>query len=220
MRLIQLLFQYSPRSIILAIATGALAGLANAGLLAVINSAIDHFPEIPIALLYSFIGLCVLLFVSSTFAQILLVKLAQEIIHQLLLQLTQSILNCPFQQIEVIGVPKLMAVLTKDVEAISSASAIVSGLCINFAFLVGCMGYLLWLSVPAFLCLVLFLGFGMVITNLILVQARQQLRQARNDQDRLFKNFEGITQGIKELKLHRGRRNNYYDSEITPNSAR
>ena len=40
-----------------------------------------------------------------------------------------------------------------------------------------------------------------------------------DDQDLLFKDFEAITQGIKELKLHFSRRQSYYQDELTPHAA-
>ena len=203
----------------MALVTGLIAGLSNAAILAVINQSIETLPAPPISLIISFIGLCLILLVTATLAQYSLSKLTQNIVYQLVLNLTRSILDASFQQLEYVGAPKLMAVLTKDVESISTASATVSGLCINLSLLLGCFLYLAWLSFPAFLVLILFLSFGMYATNLVLTQGRHALRQSREDQDLLFKDFEAITLGIKELKLHYCRRQSYYNEELIPHAA-
>jgi putative pyoverdin transport system ATP-binding/permease protein len=225
-RLIQLLFAYSKSTAILALIAGLVAGLSNAAILAVINQVLTTrqsdlitLPTPAPGLIGSFIGLCLLLLVTATASQYSLAKLSQTIVYQLILRLTRSILDTSFQHLESVGAPKLMAVLTKDVEAISSASAVISGLCINLSLLLGCLIYLAWLSPPAFLVLVGFLVFGMYATNILLTQGRQALRIAREDQDRLFKDFEAMTLGVKELKLHFFRRQSYYQNELTPNAA-
>ena len=133
MRLLQLLFTYSKTTAVLALFAGLVAGLSNAAILAVINLAIAALPAPPISLIVSFAGLYVLLLVTATLSQYSLAKLSQTIVYQLILRLTRSILDTSFQHLEYVGAPKLMAVLTKDVEAISSASAVVSGLCINLS---------------------------------------------------------------------------------------
>lgn len=219
MRLLQLLFSYSRGNAIFALVTGLVAGLSNAAILAVINLAIASMPNPSPWLMVSFVVLGLILLATATASQYLLAKLTQTIVYELVLGLSDSILGSSFQHLERVGAPKLMAVLTKDVESISTASAVLSGLCINLSLLLGCLFYLFWLSPSALVVLLIFLTFGMYCTNLVLIQGRSSIRQSREDQDKLFKDFEAITQGLKELKLHFFRRQSYFEQSLKPHAA-
>ncbi|MEM9137826.1 MAG: cyclic peptide export ABC transporter, partial [Cyanobacteria bacterium P01_F01_bin.42] len=218
-RLLRILFDQSKTMAMLALATGLVAGLSNAAILAVINLAIADLPRPSATLLFSFVVLCFVLLVTATLSQFILAKLSQSIVYQLVLQLTRSILGASFQHLEQVGAPKLMAVLTKDVEAISNASGLISVLCINLSLLLGCLLYLIALSPLAFGILIVLLGVSMYTTSLLLRQGNNRLRQSREDQDLLFKDFEAIILGIKELKLHFFRRRSYFQDELVPHAA-
>jgi putative ATP-binding cassette transporter len=163
MRLVQLMLTYSRSTVLIAALMGLLSGLSNAAVLGILNTAIRTFPEMPTALPGAFLGCGLVLFVSATLAQWLLAKLTQQIVYRLLLQLTQQILESPFQRLEQVGAPKLMAVLTNDVEVISGASSLLSGLSVYVALLLGCLGYLCWLSPSLFLFFTGFLTVAMYL---------------------------------------------------------
>ncbi len=219
MQLLRLLLKTSPVQFGLAALTGLLSGASSAGLIATINLALQNLNQLPVWLPWLFAGLCVLLLVTATVSQILLSVLAQTVVYRLLLKLSRRMLTAPLRHLELVGTAKLMAVLTEDIEAIAAASATFSALSINLSLLLGCLVYLGWLSVPVLLFVLLFLGLGIVIVQVLLNQGRLALRRARQEQDSLFRHFQAITAGVKELKLHQPRRRAFLKEDLQPTAA-
>jgi ABC-type siderophore export system fused ATPase/permease subunit len=62
--------------------------------------------------------------------------LSQDVIYNLRLELTQSILACPLSQIETLGTPKLLAALTEDVNTIAGSSIAISGMGANISLII------------------------------------------------------------------------------------
>ncbi|NER85017.1 MAG: cyclic peptide export ABC transporter, partial [Leptolyngbya sp. SIO1D8] len=135
------------------------------------------------------------------------------------LQLSQRILSAPLQQLEQLGPSQLLAVLTKDVQAISDTVFVVPFLCIDLAVVRGCLIYLGGLSGWVFLLVIVFLLVAIVLVQTLLNHVYRNLRRARQEVDRLFQHFRSITDGIKELKLHSTRRQLFVDDDLTVSAA-
>jgi putative pyoverdin transport system ATP-binding/permease protein len=218
MKFIRLLLSTDKKRVILAFFTGIGTGAANAGIIALINMTIANSQSNKIILGSSFVGFCVLLLFSMTFSQILLNHLVQGITYNLKLMLNQRILACPLNRVEQIGAARLLATLTDDVEAISSASLIFSNLCVAVAMTLACMIYLCWLSLSIFILIFSCIILGFISTNFFLSRARYFLKQARTEQDKLFHNFRTTIEGIKELKLHTQRRQEFLYEDLEKNA--
>src|SRR5262249_35152498 len=77
-----------------------------------------------------------------------------------------------------------------------------------------------WLS-PLLLVVVLcFLAVGALSYQLPVWSALRQLRRARSEHDELMKCFRGLTEGIKELKIHRARREAFLDEHLEATASR
>lgn len=202
MKLIRLLLRTSWLRVTLAAISGLLSGLCSAGLIALINLTLSG-PNISLLILAAvFGGLCLILLVATTFSQVLLAQLAQQVIYDLRMFLNRQILDCPLRHLEEIGASPLLAALTEDVEVISNASSSISGLFVNTALLVACLIYLGYLSVPVFLFVFVLMLLGIWSHEVLVTRARRFLRLARGRQDELFQQFRTTTEGTKELKLH------------------
>jgi putative ATP-binding cassette transporter len=84
----------------------------------------------------------------------------------------------------------------------------------------GCLLYITWLSWKVFLML---LGLSVVALGsctVLLKRGMQWLILAREEQDLLFKHFRTITDGVKELKLHYQRRQDFLSEELQTNAAK
>ncbi|MEW6497068.1 MAG: ABC transporter transmembrane domain-containing protein [Cyanobacteriota bacterium] len=222
MKLIRLLLQNSWAIVTFAAITGLLSGASSAGLIALINFTLKNFALAQASLAWSFVGLCCLLLVTSAISLVLVARLAQEIVFNLQMGLTSRILSCPLRQLETVGSPRLLAALTEDVEAVSTASFSVSALCVNVALLGGCLIYLSWLSISVFFFFIGFLFLGVFSYQSLVKRGRFALKLAREAQDRLFQHFRTTTEGTKELKLHRSRRIAFLtqDLQLTAESFR
>lgn len=219
MKIIRLLFQKSGKLFVLGAIASVLTGVSSAGLIALINYILQNIDRVSVGMTVSFIGLCLLLMISSAISWLLLTQLSQDVIYNLRLELTERILACPLSQLEALGAPKLLATLTEDVNTISGSSIAVSGMGVNTSLILGCFAYLCWLSVPVFLLFLTLIILGIVSYQYIANQARSGLTIARSKQDVLFQHFQAVTQGIKELKLHRQRRNAFFQEDLKATAA-
>ncbi|NJR75716.1 MAG: cyclic peptide export ABC transporter [Scytonema sp. CRU_2_7] len=219
MKLIQLLLKTSWKNVALAILTGLLSGASSAGLIAIINISLTNTELPKFVLASSFIGLCLLILLTTAPSQILLTMLAQRVIFDLRMLLTRRILAAPLRQLEKLGVPILLASLTEDVEVISKASLSLSVLCLNISMLLGCMLYLSWLSVKVFLLLVVYIFLGIFFCSIFVGKGKFWFQLAREQQDRLLTHFQTTTEGIKELKLHHQRRQAFLREDVQATAA-
>ena len=206
MKLIILLLKNSKKIFFLAAITSFVSGASGTGIIAVINYAINSLPNLPAWIPWLFVSLCLVLGIFQFVSWVLIIRLSQEIIYDLRLKMTQLIINCPLQHLETVGVPKLLATLTGDINTIATASIQLSKAIINFAILGGAFIYLCWLSPLLFLVVI-----SIAITSYLLYQFLQKqgikdFEKGRKIQDILFEHFRAVTEGIKELKLHRQRR--------------
>jgi putative ATP-binding cassette transporter len=202
--------------LLLAGMTGLVAGLSSAGLLAFINHALqaDHMALPPEDMAGIFGGLCALVFLSGVLSDSLLIKLGQERVFRLRLELSQRILAAPLRQLQILGRHRLLAVLTDDIGYISTAYQVVPMLCINGAMIIGCLGYLWWLDRQIFLLALAFIVVGVGSFRLLEERALRWLRHARRGSDTLYRHFGALTEGTKELKMHSRRRQAFLQDEL------
>jgi putative ATP-binding cassette transporter len=204
--------------LILAILTGIIAGLSNAGLLILISTALSRTASLPTYLYWVFGGLCVLVPLLRFASQTLLLNLSQAATYDLRVNLSSRILSAPLRQLEEIGRHRLIATLTDDVLVISSGLMSLPPLCLHGAIILGCLLYLAWLSPVVLLGVIGFLCLTVFTFKLASKKALRSMRLAREEQDVLFGHFRGMSEGTKELKLHRARRHEFLN-QLLQNTA-
>jgi putative pyoverdin transport system ATP-binding/permease protein len=219
MKIIRLLFQKSGKLFVIGAIASLFTGVSSAGLIALINYILQNIDRVSVVMVVSFIGLCLLLMISSAISWLFLTQLSQDVIYNLRLDLTQRILACPLSQLETLGTPKLLATITEDVNTIAGSSIAISGMGINVSLVLGCLAYLCWLSIPVFFLFLTLMILGILSYQYIANQGRSGLKIAREKQDILFQHFQSVTQGIKELKLHRQRRNAFLQEDLQATAA-
>jgi putative ATP-binding cassette transporter len=213
MNLIRFLLRYSRRVVILAIATGLIAGIGSAGMIALINTSLASGADMKV-LIGSFAGLGLLVLLSGYTSRALLIHLSQNAIFDLRAHLSRQILNAPLRFLEQYGGHRLLASLTDDVQVITGSLLGIPALCINITTIIVCMIYLGWLSGTVLVSVLAFMALGVLTYNALIKRALRYLRLAREEQNSLFKHFRSLTQGTKELKLHIQRRNAFLDEQL------
>lgn len=198
------------------VAAGILSGLGNTALIALINHRIDVGEAVASWISWSFLGLLLAVPISRFLSQYLLVSLGARSILHLRLQLCSRILRAPLRRLEKIGPPKLIAHLTDDLGAIGEALVQIPLLCMHFAIVVGCLVYLGWLSWSLLLIVLGGMAVGMVSYQIPVLRSMHHFRLSRERWDALMEHFEGLTWGVKELKLHRRRRRRFVDDLYQP----
>jgi putative pyoverdin transport system ATP-binding/permease protein len=223
--LIRFLLRSSWLAVVVAALMGAISGGCSVLLLSQINQVISAQALTPASRGTSpqfvglFVGLVALTLLTSLVCQFLLVGLSQNAVYKLRLRISQWILASPLAALEALGANRLMATLTDDVEAIARSVFEIPFLCINIALVAGCLVYLASLSVVVFVGVMVFLIVAVAIVQSLMLLAVRQFKQAREHQDQLFKHLQAITNGIKELKLHYFRRQQFFDEELTRTAA-
>ena len=191
---------------------GAISGACSILLLALISSALAHLDRLSGWHLTAFVILCLLVPVTKTGAEIVLNSLGQSTVYELRLRLSRQILNSPLRVLEKVGASRLLAILTSDVMSIANTLPVVPELCISFVIVVGCLIFIGWLSPTVLLFVLGFLLVGMTTYQLALGSAMRYIGLAREHEDALFNQFRALTDGAKELKLHRRRRLRFLSS--------
>jgi putative pyoverdin transport system ATP-binding/permease protein len=206
MYLIRLLVTSSWKVLVIAAITSLLSGLTTTGIIAIINNSEVEPLGVNKLIIIGFISLCFFRFISNILSQTLLISLAQEVILNLRMLLSKRILESPLPHLEKLGNHRILATLTDDIQSISSVAIILPRVCVNAVIVISCLVYLCWLSPTVFLLILVFLVIGIGSYQLTANKARLFLSLAREQQDKLFKEFRCITEGTKELMLHDAKR--------------
>ena len=220
MKIIRLLLKSSGMTFWVAVLASLIGGATSAGIIATINYAIANVGELPSWLSWLFITLCISLLIFGTIAFRAIVRLSQTVVYHLRLQITQQILACPLQHLETVGSPKLLAILTEDLNTIGMVASRIADILINIALLLGCLAYLAWLSPPMLIGFLVFIAIVFSGFQLLLERGRNYLALARQTQDLLFQHFQTISEGIKELKLHRQRKQAFLNEDVRATALR
>lgn len=219
MKLISFLLQHSRRTAVLAAVAGIIGGACNTALMAIINYSLLNSSEATRSLLWLFVGLGLLLPLTRFASEWLLLRLGQDATLKLRMQLGRQILASPLRRLEELGAPSLLATLTDDIPVIANALLIIPTLCIDISVIIGSLVYLGWLSWPGLLAVVGFIAIGIASYQLPIIKAVRYLQSAREQTDALMKHFRALTDGAKEFKLHRGRREAFLTDVLEPTAV-
>ncbi len=220
MKVLSFLFKQSKLPILVAATAGIVSGACNTGLIALINTALGRGAAARAGLLPAFVALCVAVPTTRIVAELLLASLGQRTIYDLRLRMCRQILAVPLRHLETLGAPRLLATLTGDIPNITGVVVLLPTLSIDGAIVLGCLVYLAWLS-PAMMGVAIgLIVLGIVSYQLPIVKAMRLFTQAREQQDQLLAHFRGITEGAKELKLHRRRRDAFIGEALEPTASR
>jgi putative ATP-binding cassette transporter len=197
-----------------AIATGLLCGVVYPGLIALITASLNR--PFDRALFLGFAGLCILGPTTRLLSQTLFDSVGTRAIFELRLELARKILATPLRNLEEIGAHRLLASLSDDVTAITTALTQLPMLSMQIAVVVTAFAYMLWLSPSLFL---LVLGGCALIAasfRLPVFRTRRYFERLRRETDAMFAHFRDLIYGSKELKLHRLRRESFVTADLIP----
>lgn len=196
--------------------SGMLAGGFSAGLIGLINKALNHRGPSEGWLALGFLGLVLGRIVANAAARLLLNHFTQRVICELCRNLSRRVLATPLLQLEKVGIPRILATLTDDVAMIGWAAQNAPAVAVNVAVLIGSAFYLGWLSWRMLILASLIMGGGALGYRILTGRAYRYLQRARDTRDVLFQHFRALTEGMKELKLHAGRRAAFMAERIVP----
>jgi putative ATP-binding cassette transporter len=213
MQLIKFLFSISWTRILAVFAAGLVCGVANTYLLTLISGVVSpeahHGSTLQRFALTGSVAL-----VGAVLSQVLLIRLTQAAIYQLREGLSSRVVSAPLEQLERLGMHRLIATLTEDVRSLSQAVTAIPNICIDLTTIVGSLVFLAAVSGPLFAVTIAGTLISIASVEAILRRVRRIYRLARENEDALLRSFSAMTLGIKELKLHRSRRHDFMDRHL------
>jgi putative pyoverdin transport system ATP-binding/permease protein len=216
--LIEFLLKASWVTVLAASITGSISGIGSASLIALINQSITQTSlnrlQSQEQLIWGFVGLAGITMATNLTSQFLLVELAQGAVYKLRLRISGWILSSHLRHLEELGASRLLTTLTDDIQSVAMAVFNLPTLFINVSLIFGCLLYLGWLSIGILLATLIFLGVAIFIVQVLINKAFRLFIMAREENDTLMKHYRGITDGIKELKLHKKRREDFLGIEL------
>jgi putative ATP-binding cassette transporter len=218
MQLVKFLLSISRTRIVTIFAAGLVSGLANTYLLVQIRNVLSHGVNHGLNIVpFAVTGLVAL--VGSLISQVLLIRLTQDAIYHLRAQLSSAVMSAPLERLERLGGHRLLATLTEDVRALSQAMAALPHVCVDVVTIVGCLAFLAVVSGPIFAVTVAGTAVSIVGVELFMRRVRHLFSEARENEDTLLGSFQSVTTGVKELKLHRGRRHDFMHRHLLGSAA-
>ncbi len=214
LRFIQFAAQNSHGMVWAMVGAGVVAGLLSAGVIAFINSLLHREFAPSWWLLAGYVALIGGKILSGLLSQLLLVRFTQNTIMEMSLRLCAKILDAPLRQVESRGAANILVTLTDDVSSVTWAIQCFPALGMNAAVVAGCGLYLAWLSWPTFLGVVGVTALGAGGYQLLHARAFHIIYAAREARAVVFGHFRSLTEGMKELRMHRGRREEFLHQEV------
>jgi putative ATP-binding cassette transporter len=210
---LKLLKPYLPW-IALSTITGIGAGVATVALLATINDVLNRPGGMAGGLLLTFVALCVGALVGRAVSDMSNNIVGQRLVAQVRKDLALKILAAPIDALERYRTHRLMPVLTQDVDMISDVAFMLAATMISLAVTLGCLTYLAWLSLPLFGLLLVVMLVGVVVQARAHAIGVSGFFKSREEEELLHKAYRGISEGSKELRMHRARRARVYERQI------
>ncbi len=205
--------------IILAILTSFLAGVGYTMLIALIKNILSEGLSSQPKLIGQFFALCILIPVCGFISQFVLLRLSSKSAYDLRNQLARRILSAPLRQLEKLGPHRLLATVTQDIGSVIELVTILPQMLTQLAMVAGCLFYLGWLSWKLLLIMLGYMALGLLSHQLPLLRAFRYFKLLREQWDSLYKAFQGLIVGAKELKLNRRRRDDFLSQQFEPAAA-
>lgn len=191
------------------LASAAAASLVYGGcsvmLIAVVNRAINADRAALGGLVLPFVGLAIAVLVGQVVAGVLFTRFSQHAVADLRRHICERVMAAPYRRIEEAGGHKIRALLADDTDNVAQFFIGLPVLLANTLIVAGSFVYLASLSWAVFLlaCAVIVAGsLGYLLNH---KRVLSHLREAGQQQDRLFRHFDAMIGGAKELRLHRGK---------------
>ena len=196
------------------VCVGTLSGLCSAAVLALIHRVLqqDHSAEVLLAL--GFLAVVTGKVVTQVASQLMLTRFSQDTTLELSLALCEKILKAPFQRTESQGPANILVTLSDDVSMLAWAIQCLPNLAMHVAIVTGCGVYLAWLSWPTFLMVIGVTLLEAWVYQWLHTRAFATIYSARDARAQLFQQFRVLTEGLKELLMHRGRRKEFLEQEM------
>jgi len=212
MTLLRVVFRQFRWPFIGVIALTLLSAVLGIGMIAFINREMIVAINTSFAVLPQFLLQLVVLMAVTLASQLALTMLGHQFVWRLRGEFIKRILDSRVERIEQLGSAQLLAGLTSDVRAITLAFVRLPELFQGVIITIGSAIYLAWLSPKMLLVTSVWLGVTLVGGWLLVSRVYQHMAKLREIEDNLYRDYQTVIEGRKELQLNRSRAQQVYDT--------
>ncbi|MBI6547632.1 cyclic peptide export ABC transporter [Xenorhabdus lircayensis] len=189
-------------------------GISSVSLITLINQAVTTSNDNYSSLAWYFGILAVLAIACRILSGVIFAKLSQNTMAKMRELISERVTRAPFRQIEVLGASRAQSIITDDATNVSLLFFTLPNIVMQGSIVLGCLGYLAWLSWPVFFLALAIVIIGSLGYSLGGTKAINSFNAAGKAQDRLFNHFNALFSGAKELKLHFSRTQAFFTNSL------
>ncbi|GAB3676847.1 multidrug ABC transporter permease/ATP-binding protein [Salinisphaera aquimarina] len=207
------------RAAFIAVLVGSLASAGlGIGVIAFINARLIETGPDALAALPLFFGLICLLLAVSLASQLGLTTLGHRFVFDLRSRLVKRILDTDIERIEHLGDARLLASLSADVRNVTIAFVRLPELVQGTILTLACVFYLGWLSPSILIVTAAWIAATMAFGSWLVRRVYHHIKLVREAEDALYRDYENVIRGRKELALNRARARRLFDETYTHNA--
>jgi putative ATP-binding cassette transporter len=185
----------------------ALAGIANAGLLALTNSAIHDTSSDQQDFRYLLLFAVAFALYATCFKRTShrLTEILEGILTQLRLRIAEKIRHADLLSIERIDQAEIYNLVTSEARIISESGGVLAAALQSFILLTFAVIYMAWLSLPAFVFCLALIGAGMWMYASRLTEVNVWIQRTSQQEVHSFNTIRDLLDGFKEVKINDNR---------------
>lgn len=190
-----------------------LAGIASTAMLIIINKImVAQGPRIIQSAVFA-AALSIFLLSQRT-AQRIIISATEQALRHIRATLIEKTLTTEYVILANIGEERILTTLTTDATAVSRAGAMLVTLAVSLFTIVACLAYLAYLSLIGFSIVAVFIGVGVWLYLMLSHEAYFHFNSSRRTEDIFLKHVRDLILGVKELKLNRQRRTQFFHEDV------
>ncbi|YCI82714.1 multidrug ABC transporter permease/ATP-binding protein [Enterobacteriaceae bacterium] len=195
-----------------------LSAALGIGLIAFINQRLIENVDMSLTVLPEFLGLLLLLMAITLGSQLALTTLGHHFVYRLRSEFIKRILDTPVERVEQLGSAALLAGLTSDIRNITIAFVRLPELVQGIILSIGCAAYLALLSTKMLLVTTVWLAITIWGGFVLVSRVYKHMAILRETEDKLYKDYQTVLEGRKELTLNRERAAWIFDHAYAPDA--
>lgn len=226
--IVSLLYRYSPNVLIFSIVIGTLAGALYSVIIPFAIQGIESQQAsgqtseqsffmsevITNNQTLIFFSLIIVILFAKALSVILVNNIAKSATAELKILIAKKINQMKTDNIENIGFPKLLTILTDDVNHVTGAAIAIPMLVVSSVTIIGMLGYLAVLNLYIFSLVLFSIIFGVFLFKIPVMMSQGLYDKARDLRDVIQEGVRGLVFGAFELKLNKEKSARYLEQEI------
>lgn len=181
------------------------SAIANVSVINFINQAISSEGQFIREHTISILLVLLTAFVLGVGSQMLMTQLGYRVIYQLRGTLLQQVLNTEYEHIQALGRNRIYAAISKDIRSLQEGFIVLPFFIYAMTMTLGGLIYLFTLHLGLASFALVSLVLGTLLARYLTSRFHHLIRQDRDLEDDLFKGYETILDGHKELVLNEQR---------------